>query len=369
MIRLYNDYLKRAVIAMLYLEHGAGARFEDVHANVWRSYKDGRFSSRDYVDPYKQLDGVFKFGNWGHLQFYDGTDEDPGRTSWKTMINLALEQLGQEYKGEDGDLIDKLAAVLQLPFPANTLSGKVIRQLRQVLLRPDEMAKLAASNLTETQCGVCSRKLNEGEMVTVGRDDGRTILYCHHCVRPQAVACDFCEAPVTLGRGYKNLHSKKVNCGQHTEDGQPLPQPVRPPDAQFGGAVAGRRLGLDLDGPFDVPRPAQVGRAGRAVGRGGAAVFHMPAPPQPFPEPAPFERDRLEPDDPRPVLNRREWAGIGRGEIQAQQQEDHALAMEQLRRMILEEGRMPQPAAPPQALQPDERIAWNNAPLIGDDEG
>lgn len=137
----------------------------------------------------------------------------------------------------DGDLIDKMVASLQLPYARN-IQARYLQDLKRALLLPSEMAALGPRMMErELGCAGCGKPLNSGEMMTIQYRNGETTINCTRCAKPSYISCDYCGKATglskSLGAFFKKVHScgcyeKKIAAADAAVAANPTPEPAPP---------------------------------------------------------------------------------------------------------------------------------------------
>lgn len=202
--------------------------------------------------------------------------------------------------GEDGDLIDTIVRILKLSFPGNRMNTSALLALRESLLRPDELAKLAGREYPLI-CGTCEHVFVDGEMMTVGGYESRSgkmarVLYCAVCSPPTSIRChahtDCSSSIAILPENFRSRIVKGFECGG---DGPKVGQgPVPDPLGGIGlDSMRGFSTATNQAAPRQRP-PAATGRrnpfanirlpSGVTDITTGAGAGPMPRPANPFDE-------------------------------------------------------------------------------------
>jgi hypothetical protein len=154
---------------------------------------------------------------------YDALDQD--ETPLNELVNelaLLINQDKVRTMSGEGDLIERIADILKLPWSTNLLHSQV-SQLRKALLLPDELGKaLTSMKNLEWHCGGCGRPICPSELVTTHNTSGGNVIYCARCVQPTQIACSGCkEGAAALPRSVATALTKSYDCGHATKVERP----------------------------------------------------------------------------------------------------------------------------------------------------
>lgn len=216
MIRLYRIMVEQLLMAVVYLHHG-GYRPADVYGAVVRYGKE------------RGEDGsIFR-----ELRNYGGLD------TWTELIDKLTLLLRESHQNlmtaRDGDLIDTVVRILQLPHARNNLTGKTLDSLRKAILMPDELGKVLDIKRLESCCGHCGHPFGDGEMATA-HIDGGCVFMCVRCFSPTVMRCNLCKDGISYVADKLKMFMGKITCGcnkkpTHTQEGEPIRE-VQPPAPQ-----------------------------------------------------------------------------------------------------------------------------------------
>ena len=252
MLRFYKEFMEECLMVLLYLKHRDGVSMDDITRWVARASWPDELKAIVRASPYTS---------------YTPPDSiDDMITTIKDQLKVINEERGS---GEDGNLINAIIRILQLPFARNAINGEQLKALRTALLLPEELGGLTTRlEARELTCGQCSRPLRNEEMVTISRDRQGVVLLCHACQRPTVMACDHggCQGHVGLDKKYRAMHKKRVDCGEHAEGGEAVTVPME----------AGRYRG---DDPVVLPTVNAEYWAGQLTNE--AVTFRVNSPDQP----------------------------------------------------------------------------------------
>lgn len=123
--------------------------------------------------------------------------------------------LASPSRSQDGDLIDLMVKILQLPHVRNIISGDTLAALRRGLLLPNEMGGLIERlRKRSMSCMNCAHEFGHYEaLVMLPAIEGRneSALYCLACYKPALVMCKSCGKGAVLSEKVRNsLYS--FNC-------------------------------------------------------------------------------------------------------------------------------------------------------------
>ena len=228
MLRFYKEFMEECLMVLLYIKYRNDVSMDNITRWVARASWPDELKAIVRASPYTSYTPP------------DSIDDMIGTI--KDQLKAINEERGS---GEDGNLINAIIRILQLPFARNAINGEQLKALRTALLLPEELGGLTARlEARELTCGQCSRPLRNEEMVTISRDRQGVVLLCHACMRPSVMACDHggCQGHVGLDKKYRAMHKKRVDCGEHAEGGEEVTVPME----------AGRYRG---DDPVAIPMP------------------------------------------------------------------------------------------------------------------
>lgn len=90
----------------------------------------------------------------------------------------------------DQDLIETLATYISNPYARNAIAGRNLRQLREAILLPDELARVANALRQELSCVSCGGEFVNGEGATAFTSEGGGMSFrCTKCYRPEVWRC------------------------------------------------------------------------------------------------------------------------------------------------------------------------------------
>lgn len=222
MIRLPNIQGKSIIGHLLVLRSRFADRWlvNDLVNDVTRMLNRGEISRETYLALVDRDEGTIL--DWMNLDQF---------------IEQSIEQLKEGNDQAVPELLDVLAKILGSPYALNVLSGQYVRDLRNAILRPEEIKKLSRAI---PRCVDCGHPFVEGEIVTFQHNGHETILLCSRCQPPQTQACSQanCDSVVPLGDIARQQISASCQCAKCKEgkkkEVEPLPPDVNPFEA-FGG--------------------------------------------------------------------------------------------------------------------------------------
>lgn len=280
MIRVYKEFLEQCLMILLYQRHSHGLRMDQIVQYVSRS---------TWPD---EIRTVVKASTFLGYTAPDSLDD-----LIKTTVDQLLAINVERKSGEDGNLINAIVRILQLPFSRNMIgSGNTLKALRTALLLPEEMGGLVRRlEARELTCVGCSRPLRQEEMVTISQDGQGVMLMCHACMRPTVMACDHegCTGHAGLDKKYRAMHKKTVDCGGHAVDAETgeIQQGVAPAEVRPGAVgvrltQAARRVTFrERAGGNGIAAGLQIPDAYMGLvmpqGYGEAVTIQAPPPPDP----------------------------------------------------------------------------------------
>lgn len=256
MMRFYRNMVERMTVTLLHQLIFRG----DTIATLARDVRDSSYghtaAERSYLN-----------------ELCERLSQERGGATSAEMAKDLLSRLMNEEAGE-GDLIDQVVAILQLPYPRNVLGNNTIRTLQNAILRPDELSALQAVRTTERQCGGCSHTFSQGEMcswVRGGSAGESPTLLCVRCFKPERIHCSQCVGSAALPKKVFSMLSKMpFDCGHHSSaaaagvESEPsapdAPSQVVPAEVPFTERLFTTRRMLRTDGP-PVARPSRGGVA------------------------------------------------------------------------------------------------------------
>jgi len=173
--------------------------------------------------------------NWAQAYMRSGEDRDlayvmerffatntESLTELPALIELLKKQIDEaDSPNGDGDLVDKMVALLGLPYGRNRITQKSLGALRQALLLPSEMHKFITSAERDTGCATCGRALASGEMVTIVHGEGANgivAMHCSNCLNPTYIGCAFCKESYILPKKLVTFFKSIRHCGCQDED-------------------------------------------------------------------------------------------------------------------------------------------------------
>jgi hypothetical protein len=195
MVRFYKSYLGRMILGLLILVELEKESGKAGVATAIAKWKGGSDYEKDVVN--QALDS--------YVHGYD--DESPSNDD---VLKGALGQLTKPKKA-DGDLLDVVVAMLNLPF-INYLSSSTIRSLRDAILTPGELMEVKKIIKSSSKCG-CGHQFENSEMTSVMPTAEGIILQCTKCARPNYVRCDHCDNMVLISGKVASTWRNSVDCG------------------------------------------------------------------------------------------------------------------------------------------------------------
>lgn len=283
LMRLYQQTVNKMFLVLLAMRYRVGYTMADCARWASSSYPSHSEADPEIVALTKQ---IFRFD---------------GQT-----LNQELDELIREMAGilreagkpcPDGDLIDAMVRVLQMPYPRSTLTQRQLQELRAAILVPSEMAKVATTLAErELRCHTCGHHFESGEMASVARESGDVFLFCTRCQRPSLVACDeeTCEdVSMEVPTNLRKVLQKRFTCpthGEHKEGEAEAPSPARQRIAEQLRRDRARIVHMPLTWPTPANEPvpaegvaaqlqAAANRLRQAGGDGGVRVTTTPPPP------------------------------------------------------------------------------------------
>lgn len=278
MMRFYRGFMERVLVALTFNHYYEGNSLQAMAQRAMRL--DLGDSGKNYT-----------LQNAVARVLQPGPDKEDNST--EVMCEDLLKRLAAERNksSSEGDLLDTLAAILQMPYPRNHFGPKTLQQLKTALLRPDELTGVNKVKLQELACAGCAHVFQSGEMVTIQVEPGQqAILQCRNCQHPESVVCTHCLNTAPLGKKVFSVLNKAVfDCGEHQE-GQ-----VEPPLIPMQVANRGPEVVMTTTGGTPAMAGTAVGTAGISFGAFGRSVIDslaMPAPPNPTPLTSSLSRAR-----------------------------------------------------------------------------
>lgn len=206
MVRLVREEAQAVLLGLvaLYLRMADAETWQTLYASVHANMNAPNKVSRPVRD---ELDRLFNEGSAGSFNLKDLLDD--------VAKKVEIERHRQKGRVE-GDLIDKIADVLQHPHTRNALSGPMLDALRKAILIPEEQAGLLDRlNKKEMSCATCGHPFVHGEMGTIqAQPRGGSVILCRRCLIPTQTACSGCaEGHVQITKPLLTLLQKAHDCG------------------------------------------------------------------------------------------------------------------------------------------------------------
>lgn len=216
MIRVYKEFLEKAMVCLAYLKL-TGIELRDA-----ASYAQDRGRSLEGLVNHDRL----VTASYSILKGASASGVSDSVDEMLALMDKQLEQHGGDL-GEQkyADLIDVMVNVLQLPYLRSNFNSKRLEQMKRALLLPDELNALKVNlKKKERYCMGCNHQFKNGESVVYSMGDGGDPgLLCTTCLQPQWIRCQRCEGWVPLTEKDRGFFRRKFNCGQHAEGGLATP--------------------------------------------------------------------------------------------------------------------------------------------------
>lgn len=200
MARFYREFVDRIIVALILLMQVEKDSPKETILLHLKKHKATDEMEQDIV--YRAIS-----------RYVDTHKTDEDFIANEEVLAAALGQL-RKTKQHDTDLIETIVKALQLPHTSHYFHLGHLKQLRDAILRPDELAKWKKAVTNENLKCKCGHAFESGEAVSTRLEgDGTYSFSCHKCARPIRVACDRCGE--AFGLSEKINYMGKVECGCH----------------------------------------------------------------------------------------------------------------------------------------------------------